>query len=169
MGRQAGQGRVQVAALRLDAALAQVGEPEVGVARGDPVQRPPARRYESHALADHALLADFQVDLVQHRLSQGHPHLAGEPGAAFVGQEPRRPDQRASTVGHARPGGGRVEPGDRDTHQVATPVGLPIQGSRNGPEDGRRGSRSGPPQRRGEASEPGDKAPPVSHVWALLG
>ena len=164
MGRQARQCRVEVAAVRFDTALSQVGESEVGMARSDPIQRPPARRHESHALADHALLADFQVDLVRRWLRQGYPHLAGEPGAARVGQEPRRADQRASPVGHARPGGGRVEPGDRDTHQVAATVGLPIQDGGNGPKDGCRGARAGPPECRGEGSKPGDKAASVSHV-----
>ena len=101
---------------------------------------------------------------VRRWLRQGYPHLASEPGAARVGQEPRRADQRASPVGHPRPGGGRVKPGDRDTHQVAATVGLPIQDGGNGPKDGCRGARAGPPECRGEGSKPGDKAASVSHV-----
>ena len=139
---QSRERRVEVLAVDLEAALLQVGIADVGVIGGEPVQRPATRRDESHLAPGHALLGHLELDLKIRRLRQRHPHLAGE--ARFRrpagGEEARRPHERTAAIGDARPGGGRVQTGDADAHEIAPPVGLLVQRRGRGLDRDGRGS-----------------------------
>ena len=157
---ETGEGGVQVLAVHLEAALLQVGIPDVGVIAGEPVQRPAARWGESHLAPGDALLSHLEVDLKLRRLRQRHPHLAREarPWRAPRGQEARRAHERAAAIGHTRPGGGRVQAGDRDAHEIAAPVGLLVQGRGRGVDrDRRSGERGKVPADERQAAQPADE------------
>ncbi len=67
MRRQPGQRCIQVPAVHFEALLVPLGEADVGVARGDPIQRPAPRRSQPDASTPDALLPHLDVDLELHR------------------------------------------------------------------------------------------------------
>ena len=140
---EAGERRVEVLAVDLEAALLQVGVPDVGVDRGQPVERPALGRHEPDAAARDPRLPHLHVDLELGGLGERHPHLAQEDRAGR--EEPGAANERAAPVRHARPARGRVEPGYGDAHEVAVPLRLLVQG-RGRRNDG--GRRSTAPYRR---------------------
>ena len=172
---EAGEGRVEVLAVDLEAALLQVGVPDGGVDRGQPVERPALGRHEPEAAARNARLPHLHVDLELGRLGQRHPHLAQEDRARR--EEPGAAHERTAPVRHTRPARGRVEPRDGDAHEVAAPLGLLVEGRGGGNDGGRR--PSAPSRlRRGEGGEvapehrqpaqPPQERPTILHAAPLL-
>ena len=112
-----------------EAALLQVRVANVRVIAGEPVQRPASRRSESHCAARHTLLAHLELDLKLRRAGERNPHFARESPAPPTpgGEDARRPHQPPAAVGHTGAGGGGLETGDGDAHEVVAAVGLLIQ------------------------------------------
>ena len=108
----------------LERALLQIGVPDIGMDRGEPVQRPTFRRRESQPPPGRAVASDFDVDLKVRRFRERDPDFAAQRHPLRRRQQSRCPDQRAAPVGHARARGGRAQPGDGDAHQVFAPFGL---------------------------------------------
>ena len=81
IGREPRERGVEISAMNLERSLLQIGVADVGVNRGQPVQRPALRRGEAHAPARDAILSHFDVDLKVGRLGERHPDLAAERGA----------------------------------------------------------------------------------------
>src|SRR2546426_403499 len=86
MCRQPGQRRIQVPAVYFETLLVPLGEADVGVARGDPIERPAPRRSQPDAPTPDALLPHLDVDL---ELGP-HPPRPGYPEPAPQGPTRRR-------------------------------------------------------------------------------
>ena len=78
MAREPRDRRIQVAAMDLERAFLEIGIANVGVNRGEPVQRPPFRRRDAHAPPCRAVASDFDVDLIFRWLGERHPELAAQ-------------------------------------------------------------------------------------------
>jgi hypothetical protein len=125
---EAGERGVEVAPVYLERGVLHVGVADVGVDRGQEVQRPAPRGREPDGGAGYPFPADFDFDLVAGRLRQGHPHLAGERAPVRIGEQPGGADQPAALVGDPGPRRRRVEAGDGDPHKVGPAVRLGVQG-----------------------------------------
>src|SRR5437762_1696326 len=100
--------------MQFEAFVVALGEPDLRVARGDPVQGPAPRRSQSDAPAADAPFAYLDVDL-EFRPGcprKRNPELAGQARAGR--QQSRRPPGRARAVGHAA----RFSPG-RTPHRYS--------------------------------------------------
>src|SRR2546427_9338051 len=75
MCRQPGQRRIQVPAVYFETLLVPLGEADVGVARGDPIQRPAPRPSQPDAPTPDPLLPhlDLHLELGPHRPRHGYP------------------------------------------------------------------------------------------------
>src|SRR2546426_5440389 len=168
MCRQPGQRRIQVPAVHFETLLVPVGEADVGVARGDPIQRPAPRRSQPDASTPDALLPHLNVDLElgPDRPRQGYPELARE--ARTGRQQSRGPHERTAAVGHAGARRGGVKAHHGDPHEVVAAVGLLVQRRRRRIDDDRRhGAQGAGPADQRQATEPADEAAAVTHVGLI--
>src|SRR2546427_8108237 len=78
MGRRPGERRIEILAVDLERPLLEVGVADVGMDRGEPVERPAFRRGETQPAPCGAVSSHFDVDLKIRRLRKGDPHFAGQ-------------------------------------------------------------------------------------------